>query len=264
MELLGWRDDIRQLTLLSKDTERCCVVASGVLVDHSPPPLSTSLTSVASTSTLSFAVSDENLNLRVFTYEPNNIDTRGGQFLVSKANVHYGSMVLHFVPVNLHLFQPKIRPFLEQQRKILIEQRQQLVKQFPLHPPSPDFVESRLAEIQKKIKRTSLLFGGTDGSISLLLPMDETDYRRLDTLSNKLNTEIPHFAGLNPRAYRETKSESKLAKIYPSNRIVDSQLLNDFAHLNHDRQKQICHLIRTNIDLVLDAIIETETVTSLF
>jgi len=41
-----------------------------------------------------------------------------------------------------------------------------------------------------------------DGSLGYLLPLQEKVYRRLLMLQNALNIQIPHIAGLNPKAYR--------------------------------------------------------------
>jgi len=47
--------------------------------------------------------------------------------------------------------------------------------------------------------------GTLDGSLDALLPLSEKSFRRLQYLQRKLNTFVPHHAGLNPRAFRYPK-----------------------------------------------------------
>ena len=94
--------------------------------------------------------------------------------------------------------------------------------------------------------------------------MDENDFRRLDTLANKLISEIPHFAGLNPKSYRELKSETKLANTVRTNRIVDSFLLTEYINLDLKSQKRISSLIKTKPEYIFNTIIEYNLVSSLF
>lgn len=46
------------------------------------------------------------------------------------------------------------------------------------------------------------ILASLDGSMGFLLPISEKVYRRLLMLQNALVTQVPHVAGLNPRAYR--------------------------------------------------------------
>ena len=49
----------------------------------------------------------------------------------------------------------------------------------------------------------SILLAATlDGSLGFVLPITEKLYRRMLMLQNALTVQIPHQAGLNPRAYR--------------------------------------------------------------
>ena len=46
--------------------------------------------------------------------------------------------------------------------------------------------------------------GTLDGAVGLILPVTEKTYRRLHMLQTKLVECIPHYAGLNPKAFRYT------------------------------------------------------------
>lgn len=80
------------------------------------------------------------------------------------------------------------------------------------------------APIQDKTNRFSLLFGTLDGSIGCIAPLDELSFRRLQSLQKKLVDSIPHVAGLNPKAFRQFKSNGKAHRPGPDS-IVDCELL---------------------------------------
>ena len=44
--------------------------------------------------------------------------------------------------------------------------------------------------------------GAVDGALSVLLPVDEAVYKRLQLLQGQLTRNVQHVAGLNPKAFR--------------------------------------------------------------
>ena len=46
-----------------------------------------------------------------------------------------------------------------------------------------------------------------DGSLGYVMPLSEKLYRRLNMLQTILNKQLPHHAGLNPKAYRSEHEE---------------------------------------------------------
>lgn len=75
-----------------------------------------------------------------------------------------------------------------------------------------------------KTNRYALLFGTLDGSIGCIAPLDELTFRRLQSLQKKLVDAVPHVAGLNPRAFRQFRSNGKAHRPGPDT-IVDCELL---------------------------------------
>lgn len=75
-----------------------------------------------------------------------------------------------------------------------------------------------------KTNRFALLFGTLDGSIGCIAPLDELTFRRLQSLQKKLVDAVPHVAGLNPRSFRQFRSNGKAHRPGPDN-IVDCELL---------------------------------------
>jgi cleavage and polyadenylation specificity factor subunit 1 len=57
-------------------------------------------------------------------------------------------------------------------------------------------------------KPQRILITTQDGSISVITPLSEASYRRLNTLQNALLTTLDfHACGLNPRAYRQVETD---------------------------------------------------------
>ena len=75
-----------------------------------------------------------------------------------------------------------------------------------------------------KTNRFALLFGTLDGSFGCIAPLDELTFRRLQSLQKKLVDAVPHVAGLNPRSFRQFRSNGKAHRPGPDN-IVDCELL---------------------------------------
>lgn len=75
-----------------------------------------------------------------------------------------------------------------------------------------------------KTVRYALLFGTLDGGIGSIAPLEELTFRRLQSLQNKLVDAVPHVAGLNPRSFRQFRSNGKAHRPGPDS-IVDCELL---------------------------------------
>lgn len=78
--------------------------------------------------------------------------------------------------------------------------------------------------VSDKTNRFALLFGTLDGSIGCVAPLDELTFRRLQSLQRKLVDAVPHVAGLNPRSFRQFKSNGRGHRPGPDS-IVDCELL---------------------------------------
>lgn len=91
-----------------------------------------------------------------------------------------------------------------------------------LLPTSSDQVNA--APGSDKTNRFGLLFGTLDGSIGCIAPLDELTFRRLQSLQRKLVDAVSHVAGLNPRSFRQFRSNGRAHRPGPEN-IVDCDLL---------------------------------------
>ncbi|KAL9240401.1 hypothetical protein vseg_014626 [Gypsophila vaccaria] len=159
-------------------------------------------------STLSLVVSDEQKNIQIFYYAPKLSESWKGQKLLSRAEFHIGAHATKFL-------------------------RLQMLPASSNATPGSD-----------KTNRFALVFGTLDGSIGCVAPLDELTFRRLQSLQRKLVDSVPHVAGLNPRSFRQFKSNGKAHKPGPDN-IVDCELLCHYEMLPLEEQVEIAQQIGT-------------------
>ncbi|KAB1208163.1 Cleavage and polyadenylation specificity factor subunit 1 [Morella rubra] len=179
-------------------------------------------------STLSLMVSDDQKNIQIFYYAPKMSESWKGQKLLSRAEFHVGAHVTKFL-------------------------RLQML------PTSSD--RSGAAPGSDKTNRFALLFGTLDGSIGCIAPLDELTFRRWQSLQRKLVDAVPHVAGLNPRSFRQFRSNGKAHRPGPDS-IVDCELLCHYEMLPLEEQLEIAHQIGTTRSQILSNLTDLSLGTS--
>ncbi|XP_077245724.1 cleavage and polyadenylation specificity factor 160 [Tasmannia lanceolata] len=159
--------------------------------------------------TLSLVVSDDQKNIQIFYYAPKMLESWKGQKLLPRAEFHVGAHITKFLRL------------------------QMLPTDRTTTAPGSD-----------KTNRFALLFGTLDGSIGCIAPLDELTFRRLQTLQRKLADAVPHACGLNPKSFRQFRSNGKAHRPGPDN-IVDCELLCHYEMLPLEEQLEIGHQIGT-------------------
>lgn len=96
---------------------------------------------------------------------------------------------------------------------------------------------------EQTIPEHEIILTMSSGAIGLLSPLDETQYRRLSTLTNLLGNGLYHAAGLNPKGYRVIDEEV-------SGRIVDGTILMRWAELGSQRRSEIGARVGGNVEKV--------------
>ncbi|XP_061353564.1 cleavage and polyadenylation specificity factor subunit 1 [Gastrolobium bilobum] len=167
-------------------------------------------------STLSLMVSDDQKNIQIFYYAPKMSESWKGQKLLSRAEFHVGAHVTKFL-------------------------RLQMLSTSDRTGSGPG---------SDKTNRFALLFGTLDGSIGCIAPLDEITFRRLQSLQRKLVDAVPHVAGLNPRAFRQFRSNGKAHRPGPDS-IVDCELLCHYEMLPLEEQLEIAHQVGTTRSQIL-------------
>lgn len=167
--------------------------------------------------TLSLVVSDDQKNIQIFYYAPKMLESWKGQKLLPRAEFHVGAHVTKFLRLQMLAMNSD---------------------------------RAGAAPGSDKTNRYALLFGTLDGSIGCIAPLDELIFRRLQRLQRKLVDAVPHVCGLNPRSFRQFRSNGKAHRPGPDN-IVDCELLYHYTMLPLDDQLDIAHQSGTTRSQIL-------------
>lgn len=179
-------------------------------------------------STLSLTVSDDQKNIQIFYYAPKMSESWKGQKLLSRAEFHVGAHVTKFL-------------------------RLQML--------SASSDRTGAAPGSDKTNRFALLFGTLDGSIGCIAPLDELTFRRLQSLQRKLVDAVAHVAGLNPKSFRQFRSNGKAHRPGPDS-IVDCELLCHYEMLPLEEQLEIANQIGTTRSQILSNLTDLSLGTS--
>lgn len=178
---------------------------------------------------LSFVVTDRLKNILIYQYLPEIRESHGGTRLLRRADFHAGSHINTMFRVRCKLSDPSTDKKLTGQ------------------------VE----------RRHVTYFASLDGSLGYLLPISEKVYRRLLMLQNALNMQIPHTAGLNPRAYRAVKNAC-LDLSNSHKNILDGELLWKFLNLSVLEKSEMAKRIGTNVDQLVEDLMDVDRLTAHF
>ncbi|XP_066019502.1 cleavage and polyadenylation specificity factor subunit 1-like [Pocillopora verrucosa] len=152
--LLRLQEETKTLAFVSKDPKPLEVYSADFVIDGPQ---------------LGFLVSDGDQNLLLLTYQPEAVESFGGQRLLQRADINIGSHITSFFRIRART----------------------------------------TGKVGGKDLRQLTCFGTLDGGLGLLLPMTEKTYRRLHMLQTKLVECIPHVAGLNPKAFRLVRGKKR-------------------------------------------------------
>lgn len=178
---------------------------------------------------MGFIVSDREKNLVLYMYQPESRESYGGQRLLHRADFHVGQHINT-------MFRIRCRT-----SGINLEKK---------HLSNCD-------------KRHITYFATLDGGLGYLLPVPEKIYRRLLMLQNVLVTNIPHLAGLNPKAFRTYKSADKTMG-NPSRGIVDGELVWMYMGLPASERQEIAKKIGSKVDDIIEDLTDIEKLTAHF
>ncbi|KAH7025390.1 CPSF A subunit region-domain-containing protein [Macrophomina phaseolina] len=166
-------------------------------------------------------VADGDCNLHALQYDPDHPKSLSGQRLLHKSTFHTGhfTTTMTLLPSSLS---PTVSPSSADDHA-----------NGQVSPsPSP---ENDAMDIDPAPAGTvqHILLTTQTGSLALLTPLSEQQYRRLGALQTYLIGALEHWCGLNPRAYRAVESEG-----FGSRGIVDGALLARWCELGSQRRAE--------------------------
>lgn len=169
---------------------------------------------------LCLMVADADCNLHVLQYDPEHPKSLSGQRLLHKSTFHTG----HFT-TTMTLLPSSLLPTTGTSNP---DDPDDLDYNPENNPDAMDLDPTTSKPPQQHILLTTL-----SGSVALLTPVSEQQYRRLGALQTFLLGSLEHWCGLNPRAYRAVESEG-----FGSRGVVDGGLLARWMELGSQRQAE--------------------------
>ncbi|KAI1827474.1 CPSF A subunit region-domain-containing protein [Xylaria intraflava] len=114
-------------------------------------------------------------------------------------------------------------------------------------PATSDYFTQYLTNGESSALRgpSTILFSSPTGVLATLSPLSEPQYRRLSFLSGQLLSSLPHYAGLNPKAYRAPMSTGAVGRFPPGvdagmgRNVIDGAILARWNELGAGRKAEI-------------------------
>ncbi|XP_023931604.1 cleavage and polyadenylation specificity factor subunit 1-like [Lingula anatina] len=178
---------------------------------------------------LGFLVSDRDKNMILEMYQPEARESHGGQRLLRKADINIGHHVNTMFRIRCKVTDPST------------DKR------------APPAIE----------KKQVTYFATLDGGLGYMLPITEKMYRRLLMLQNALTVHIPHLAGLNPKAFRNLKVNSRMLANSQKN-VLDGELIWMYINLGINERQEIARKLGTSPEQIFDDLTEIERITAHF
>ncbi|QDZ23267.1 subunit 1 of cleavage and polyadenylation specificity factor [Chloropicon primus] len=92
-----------------------------------------------------------------------------------------------------------------------------------------------------------------DASLGMLFPLDETTFKRLRSLQDRLVSSMVQVAGLNPLRFRHAKNV-EAGRGQSSDKVLDGQTIWKFLHLSIEEQNKVAKLIGSRRETVLNSL----------
>eukprot|EP01041_Mallomonas_annulata_P000480 gene480-899_t len=235
LQFLVWREEDMSLTVVAKDFEDCVCMASSFIMDG---PV------------LALVVCDDESNMRLMRYNPRVLESRKGFQLVCLADMHLGSDVTMLLPhrtlsdpynsmaLSLSTLSSSSDPKLRGGQSATATSTSTAVTASPYG--------SRLQKTGSN--KSSLVVGTMEGSLGLLVPVEERTYRRLALLQQIMSTVVMTTCGLNPREYRIMRT-SRIVK-GKKRGVLDGNLLFRFIHLDPEMQSELTGAMGTTNEII--------------
>eukprot|EP01126_Amoeba_proteus_P003717 TRINITY_DN11240_c0_g1_i1.p1 TRINITY_DN11240_c0_g1~~TRINITY_DN11240_c0_g1_i1.p1 ORF type:complete len:214 (+),score=38.20 TRINITY_DN11240_c0_g1_i1:2-643(+) len=206
---LRWKDRAKTLELLAKDYDPLHTLSIDFLVDGQ---------------TLTFLVCDAEQNIHMYSYCPEDPNSRSGQKLLCTGNFYLGASVNWFLRL-----------------------RNNTLK-----------TTAKIQETKHCVYYTTL-----DGGVGLITPIQEEEFEKFGRLEMRMVSAVPHVAGLNPKAFRLSKTSSKMSHNHHRS-IIDGDLLFRFIFMERTKQDKLTASVGLTTDAVVDFLLKMDLTTSFF
>jgi cleavage and polyadenylation specificity factor subunit 1 len=244
VQLLVWREADRSLNPISRDYENCVCLSTSFV------PVSTSLGMVCG---------DDEGNIQILQCCPQKkAESLDGQKLLCTADFHLGSDVGVQVIHPLLTLPPGVPSGLLVEADSTVVRITNKISTRQITPNTVPF-DSRL---HKGSNSNCVLLGTMDGSLGILVPIDERVYRRLNLLQQLMSMVVQTPCALNPQEFRLMKT--RRYKFQRQKGLLDGTLLWKFPTLEAELQEEIVKALGVTIDTIMESLQEVDLLASFF
>ena len=227
LHLLVYRESDKSLTLLAKEYEPVAIYAAGLL-SRGP--------------SVTFLCHDDRQNLQFLQYAPGEAAARGGNKLVSRADIHLGTQTIEF---GNHFCR----------NSLLVHSATPTSTLAALHQQDSYF--GRADDDQ----RISVHYGTTDGTLGAVVPLSEPVFWRLAALQSVLANALEPNCGLSPRAWRLYRRCARRGGCRSNDRkksVIDGDLVRHYCNLSMREQEDLASAVGSTVDAILDNLLELQ------
>jgi cleavage and polyadenylation specificity factor subunit 1 len=166
-------------------------------------------------STLTLMGIDMQGNIRIYAFDPADPGSFKGKKLLNRAIFYSGGRVSRMVRIN----------------------------------PKASSESQAAVTVSRKI---GVCISSFTASLAMLLPLDETTFKRLRSLQKRLITSLVQPAGLNPNAYRHGHYvDSTSGPLESSDNVLDGNVVWKFLNLTVEEQHKLAKLIGSRRETIL-------------
>ena len=117
---------------------------------------------------------------------------------------------------------------------------------------SPAETSAMDVDAEEQTQQHQVLIASHSGSLSLVTPLSESQYRSLNTLTTHLSNILRHHCGLNPKAYRIDRD----APASDGGRtVVDGDILRRWRELGSMRRSEVAGKLGIDVESVREDIL---------
>lgn len=259
--LLFFRESDNSLLLVSKDYDRRVILKTDFMLDCKK---------------LAMVTSDDRGNVQIFHQNNKHPESIQGVRLICQSDFHLGHEVSCLISNDL-LFIDTSTLALNSGLSIPMNMningsdqqssfpRAHKHSSFPLQTFGTRFLKQHN---QIAMKRSCTIVGTLDGSLGLLIPVDEKVYKRLALLQRILTIVLPSSFALNVKDFRQSKTwRVTLGSIKLANTqrmVLDGNVLYRFLTLDTIIQEEIAYFLGTTAYLLRENLHEIDYLTRFF
>ncbi|KAI5289529.1 mRNA cleavage and polyadenylation factor subunit [Ascosphaera aggregata] len=191
----GYSEEPYKLSLFSKDTDNRQVLHADFLPDGKR---------------LYILASDDNCNLHIFQYDPEDPTSSNGDRLLHRSSFQTGHLTstITLLP--------------------------RAIDQTPAHEEGAADAKDDDSHTQTKSAAYQVLVTSTSGQMAAVTPLAEETYRRLSAIQSHLTITQKHPCGLNPRAFRAVQSD-----VTGGRGMIDGSLLRRYLDLAPQKKMEM-------------------------